>query len=211
MAAFGLTLLGGCDLLFHLDRVSAGAPGSDGGAGSDGVVDADPTLRPRVIFVTSQMYNGNLGGLAGADTKCGAAAAIGSLPGTFKAWLSSSTMDASLRMVHPGGPFKLPDGTTTVAMTWGDLTDGTLLKPINVTESGIGVASSGGCDVWTNTGAGGARTSNDNNATCSDWSDNANNSPNTEGNVGAMTALWTANSLCSVSCAAMLHLYCIEQ
>src|SRR5207248_2675590 len=40
------------------------------------------------VFVTSVMYDGNLGGLAGADAKCQARATAASLSGTYKAWLS---------------------------------------------------------------------------------------------------------------------------
>ncbi|MCP3848848.1 MAG: DUF1554 domain-containing protein, partial [Gammaproteobacteria bacterium] len=47
----------------------------------------------KTIFYTDTTYSGNLGGLAGADTKCQAAADSQTPPvqGTFKAWLGVST------------------------------------------------------------------------------------------------------------------------
>ena len=52
----------------------------------------------RKVFVTSIGYDGNLGGLAGADAKCMTRAAAGNLSGTYKAWLSSSTVNAKDRI-----------------------------------------------------------------------------------------------------------------
>ncbi|MFO0674362.1 MAG: DUF1554 domain-containing protein [Polyangiaceae bacterium] len=46
------------------------------------------------IFLTSTVYDGNLGGLAGADAKCQARADAASLGGTWKAILSTRTVDA---------------------------------------------------------------------------------------------------------------------
>lgn len=45
------------------------------------------------VFVTSTNYNGNLGGVSGADEKCNAAASSAGLKGTYKAWLASSPSD----------------------------------------------------------------------------------------------------------------------
>lgn len=46
------------------------------------------------IFLTSTVYDGNLGGLAGADGKCQARATAAGLGGTWKAILSTRTVDA---------------------------------------------------------------------------------------------------------------------
>lgn len=65
--------------------------------------DASPTdaatsdtsaLGPKRIFLTSTVYDGNLGGLAGADAKCQARADAAHLGGTWKAILSTRTIDA---------------------------------------------------------------------------------------------------------------------
>jgi Protein of unknown function (DUF1554) len=62
------------------------------------------------VFVTSQGFNGNLGGLAGADTKCQALADTAGLGGTYKAWLSDSTTDARNRLTQATVPYRLVDG-----------------------------------------------------------------------------------------------------
>src|SRR5438045_3087614 len=65
-----------------------------GGVGLTGLptpTDAAPGPKPKLVFVTSTAYVGNLGGLQGADMKCQARAAAGRLRGTFLAWLSGTT------------------------------------------------------------------------------------------------------------------------
>jgi len=98
------------------------------------------------VFVTSQTYTGNLGGLAGADAKCQTLADAAGLRGTFKAWLSDGTTSAASRFTHRELPYALVDDTI-VAYGWDDLTDGSLLHPINLDENGNLVEET----VWTNT------------------------------------------------------------
>jgi len=105
----------------------------------------------KYVFITSQKYNGNLGGLAGADEKCQTLAVAASLEGTYKAWLSDSTSTPSGRFIKTQTEFRLVDGTV-IANDWDDLTDATLDSNINVDENGV-VYSSAYHDiyVWTNT------------------------------------------------------------
>lgn len=74
---------------------------------------------PRIVFVTSQVYNGNLGGLTGADAKCQAQAAAAKLPGTYKAWLSDSNGSPSTRMTKVAAPYVRTDGVM-IAGSWSD-------------------------------------------------------------------------------------------
>lgn len=83
----------------------------------NGVAD-DGIVCPRRVFVTSQVYTGNLGGLAGADAKCQTLADAAGLGGTYKAWLSASTISAAERLTHVGAPYVLADGVTVVAKDW---------------------------------------------------------------------------------------------
>ena len=98
------------------------------------------------VFVTSQTYTGNLGGLAGADAKCQNLADAAGLPGTFKAWLSDGTTSAASRFIQRPVPYALV-GDTIISYSWNDLTDGSLLHPINLDENGNLVEEV----VWTNT------------------------------------------------------------
>lgn len=109
-----------------------------------------PTAFNRV-FITSTTYDGNLGGLSGADAKCQERSNAASLGGTWKAWLSDSNTSAGSRLSHSSLPYILLNGTL-VANNWADLTsfkpDRSLLRhAIDVTELGTSFYPL----VWTNT------------------------------------------------------------
>ncbi len=154
------------------------------------------------VFISSAKYNGNLGGLAGADQKCQKLAdAVDQLKGkTFRAWLSSSTVAASVRIIHSNIPYKLMDGTT-IADNWDDLTDGKLQNAINKNENGAQVPKE---NVWTNTNPDGTITNLNDDKTCKDWTSSLIGS--LFGNL-YVDSTWTSNGPCS----SLYHLYCFEQ
>src|SRR5262249_25298259 len=166
------------------------------------------------VFVTSTTYDGNLGGLAGADAKCAARAAAAGLSGTYKAWLSSSTTSAASRLTHATVPYKRTDGVT-VANNWTDLTDGALAVQISHDEFGHEVDAAG--FVWTGTANDG---SNLGGPPCCDWTCNLS-----EGVIGITspvsgpTSIWTwfcfGYDGCPwpafQSCDQPLVLYCFQQ
>ena len=112
------------------------------------------------VFVTSASYNGNLGGVSGANEKCQLLATEVGLEGNFEAWVlnPSSNFDRSFDNI----PYYLIDGTL-VADNWIDLTDGGIQNPINMDENGDIVPS--GTRAWTATNSGGNAQGND----CNDW------------------------------------------
>ncbi len=119
------------------------------------------------VFVTSTRYDGNLGGLAGADTKCQDIANAKGMGGTWKAWLSDSKTSASSRLIHSNNPYVLLDGSI-VANNWTDLTDGTLQTPINMDENGYQTINE--MAVWTSTKVDGSTYSPyANNTLCNDY------------------------------------------
>lgn len=63
--------------------------GSSGGSFSFG--------NTKRIFITDSTYNGNLGGVSGADAKCQARANAAGLTGTWKALISTSSLDVRNR------------------------------------------------------------------------------------------------------------------
>ncbi len=89
----------------------------------------------KIVFLSSGLYNGNLGGLAGADTKCQGLATAAGLTGTFKAWLSDSYTSAGSRLSHATQAYILADGTH-VADNWTALTTQPLLHAIDEDEHG---------------------------------------------------------------------------
>jgi hypothetical protein len=104
------------------------------------------------VFVTSAMFAGDLGGIAGADQSCTSAAAAAGIGGTWNAWLSDSTTSALNHIYKTPGPagYVLLSGAT-VANDWSSLVSKItpLQHPIDVTETGTTVTS--GFEVWTGT------------------------------------------------------------
>jgi hypothetical protein len=174
-------------------------------AGGACVVPACGAGGPCRVFLSSTLHDGNLGGLSGADAKCQGLATSAGLPGTYKAWLSDSTSSPSSRFVPSTGPYRLVNGTT-IAANWTDLTDGTLLAPISVTETGGGIGPTR--VPWTHTKIDGSP-GGLHNVHCSNWSTNA---AAVQGDVGRAVnsdSLWTDYSV--FFCDTFRHLYCFQQ
>jgi hypothetical protein len=120
-----------------------------------------------VVFVTSTFMNGNLGGQAGADTECASLAAAAKLPsGTYKAWLSTSTLDAVSKLGSARG-FVRTDGSPFADQV-SDITVGKILHPLDLDENGANVGAMG---VWTGTQNAGTRVTG---STCVDWTSSSN-------------------------------------
>lgn len=176
-------------------------------------------VKPKKIFVTSTLYSGDLGGLAGADAKCQARALAGGLDGKYAAWLSDSTNSAAARLSHATVPYVLVDGTV-VAKNWTELTGGNLRAPIRLTELVDWppiVPHPEWCSstiVWTNTRDDGSLP--EKNHSCNNWTDGTSTARDLK-----KTGVWgRANDEsrwsmgCEtdrVGCDAKLPLYCIEQ
>lgn len=166
--------------------------------------------RPRIVFMTSDSYGGNLGGVVGADTKCNTLAANGaaSLKGrTFKAWITGAQENTSpwvrIRDPNLSGWYKLVNGDK-VGRGWAGLTDGSLDGEIVRDENGELTNASG---VWTNTKSDGLRAET---VHCSDWS-----SPDPDGkgvfgaaSLGEPGPQWTYYD--TSTCAGGKRLYCFE-
>jgi len=166
----------------------------------------------KCVFVSSQVWDGTLGGLAGADLKCQQAADAGLvwLHGrTFRAWLSDRTTSAAARLTHAAMPYRLVDGTE-IASSWTDLTDGMLAHAIDRTEQGVapGLPEY----AWTGTNPDGSiYTTIPPSYFCEDWTYIFWDA--LVGIAGAADATWTAYSSSpqAQTCDASYHLYCFEQ
>lgn len=172
-------------------------------------VTATFTAPDKVIFVSSTTHTGNMGGILTMDAHCQTLAANASLTGTFKAWLSSSTSTVSARHTHSPGRFVLTNGTV-VANGWSGLTSGTLLAPINRTQTGaIGPAVTDSCNtirsVWTGTFASGTGSSQ----TCSDWTATTGTS-GMMGNYVATDSSWSF-ACTTTGCNIARPIICVEQ
>ena len=172
----------------------------------------------KLVFVSSQRYAGNLGGLTGADSRCQALAQAAHLPGQFKAWLASETVSAASRLTHSAKRYLLLDGTV-VANDWAALTSSTssaLRHAIDMTELGTEPSPTPGvypvCDdgptAWTGTYGAGQVAGGQ---TCNDWTDGQNGGAlGGFGSTRATSSLWTGHCG-SPLCGVAMHLYCLEQ
>lgn len=161
----------------------------------------------KFVFITSTLYNGNLGGVAGADTKCQAHADAASLGGTFKAWIADDT-DANApaaRFYQSPNPYKLTTGTT-VANNWADLTDGTLSAAIDYFETGAHRGSSSN-NVYTNVNTDGTRKGTD---SCLGWTWSSSGQSGEIGFSTVTDSTWTDDSTAACS-STFFRLYCFQQ
>jgi len=152
------------------------------------------------VFVTGGFFDGDLGGLAGADTICTNAAAAASLSGNWTAWLSDGTTNAIDRI--DDGEYQLLD-ETVVAENKAELTDGTLDATINLTESQNTIGD--GQNVWTATDSTGVETG----GSCQGWSTNVDTQSGRIGETGGLDATWTDVGAGN-ACQNTNHLYCFE-
>lgn len=134
-------------------------------------------LRPKIVFVTSATYDGDLqtagmglNGLQGADNICNAHAVTGIVPpGHYVAWLSTDDKHARDRLPANETGFALPDGSR-IADSKSALLDAEnvpLKSAINRDEFGTLVDSEA---VWTGSSADGNRHWSGYN--CYDWTYN---------------------------------------
>lgn len=148
----------------------------------------DITTPGKVVFLTSVTGTGNLGawpdaggktGIEAGDAICRARAAAVGLDNAqnFKAWLSTSEIDAKDRLVSDG-PWKRVDGVI-VARNKADLTDGELFTNICQFETG---KYWGGTGMWTGTSNSGVKLSD----TCHDWSEGGDAGKGITGNTGSV-------------------------
>jgi hypothetical protein len=158
---------------------------------------------PNIAFVTSVAYDGNLGGLAGADQKCQSLATAAGLPeNTYKAWLSTSSANAIDRLGSARGWVRV-DGKP-FADTQADIVAGKIFHPLRVDENGVNVNDVQNLFVWTGTQPDGTVSSSG--RTCDDWTRSDNAAGGNLGSCDGVTAVFTQSTW--ASCNATRRLYC---
>jgi hypothetical protein len=188
-----------------MDAGSDGPSGACGACGARSVCVGGACTAAQRVFVSSGTYDGNLGGHAGASTKCQTLATAAGLGGTWMAWVSDSSGSPNRSFTKATIAYRLLDGTQ-VAANWTALTSGTLSHAIDVDQTGASLAGATGSAAltWTATATGGMSMGD----SCSQFASNAG-----MGQVGSCTSAtttWT-NASTTEACSATHHLYCFEQ
>lgn len=159
----------------------------------------------RRVFITRQVFRGDLingGGLAGGDDACNDAARAAGLSPTFKAWLSTSTVNAIDRMADVG--------------PWCDLSDMLIFwnrsRLMTDPQLGLWLDEKGqyldNGLVWTGTRGGGLYEPLF--KACKDWTSASMTETASSGFVGRTDEQrWTESA--SAPCNLQIHLMCFEQ
>ena len=128
------------------------------------------------VFITSEQYDGNLGGLDGANEKCNQLAAAAGLEGTYSAWLSTDEdNDPESLFTHAQLPYRSvgeqQNEGPQIAANWTAWTTGTLDSLPQKDEAGNDCNAPGaGCPFWSATVQTGAFSAVG--GTCNSWTDN---------------------------------------
>jgi hypothetical protein len=174
-----------------------------GRVGFDPVAAVDAPDPINIAFATSATFSGDLGGIAGADATCRAAAIAGGLGGEFIAWLSSSSADMIARFAGSRG-WQRTDGAL-VADQIGAALLGFMYTPIDRDELGTRI-SYGNTAMWSGTGPDGRVTNPT--LTCSDWTSIGGSASGGDVSAGGVGFTFDRGNV--YSCAASQHLLCFE-
>lgn len=152
------------------------------------------------IFATTGSYNGNLGGLLGADAICqGAATAAGYSAASWKAILSDHWTSANQRLAITYPVYRASDGSTVAAA--------------NLWSGSLSVGVGGATYAWTGTSSVGNANSYYSGTTaaywCNDWTDGSGSTLADAGYANATNSSWMTYT--PTGCNGSAVLYCIEQ
>jgi len=163
----------------------------------------------RMIFVSSEVFTGAMGGLAGADAACQDLATKAGLQGQFLAWLGDAQAWPASRMSKADVPYLRTD-FVPVAKNWADLTDGILQAPLDKMENAMQAPNPPGfCNgvqpVHSNIVKDG--TPYDAPGDCGDWTTDVGMTR--AGQLGAVNSAWTDG--CMMGCVNKAPIYCVQQ
>jgi hypothetical protein len=169
----------------------------------DAEPDAPPVIKNNIVFVTSsQIAPATLAGpnpLAAADAECMSRANLAGLSGTFKAWLSTTMVDAKDRLSGARGWVRT-DGRPVVD-TIDQLLAGAIFYPPSLDERSRSVDAT----VMTGTTEAGVLDPGHN---CTDYSSSSASDPLTVGRSTGSTVVWTSFAAEPATCDQSFALYC---
>ena len=163
------------------------------------------------VFVTSDDFQGNFGGISGADDICQNRADDAGLVGTYLSWLSSSASNSpSQRFNQRPIPYQLTN-RIRIADNFNSLTSQDLINPINVDENGNTINSTFNSAVWTNTLRRGDILTGLDDTDCDNWAlEPQNNATGSVGSYDETDFNWSYSGSLN-PCTNEARLYCFEQ
>ncbi|MET0344264.1 MAG: hypothetical protein ABW252_24830 [Polyangiales bacterium] len=157
---------------------------------------------PNVSFLSAAVVPAALGGVVAADAVCQAEARAAGLPGSYLAWLSTSTVDAPARLAGARGWVR-PDGKP-FADRVEDIVASRVYYPLRVDAWGRDLADGVSVlEAWTGTDRRGARGRD---RTCGDWTRTALGE-SALGGAGTASAAWFSDAY-TLTCDRRARLYC---
>ena len=187
---------------------SGGGSGGNGSSSSGGNGSSGSQSGLHRVFVTSSTFSGDLGGASGADAKCATAAEAAQLGGAWKAWISTSNVNAIDRIAD-NGPWYLVDGVTRVFNNKANLLTSPLV-PIFLDENGNAWQGGGLYGTWSGSDDQGVRDTNAFDDACVDWTSASNNDQATAGNPELTSQEWGGGGS-PLPCDGTNSLFCFEQ
>lgn len=187
-------------------RTDSAVP-DDASSSSDDDAASDAGIVEKRVFVTSTAFNGIMGGAAGVDARCVAAADRVGLGGDWIAWISADGNNAIDRITHDG-PYVRLDGARVVRDK-SQLASGVLTSPIRLTEKGEAVTEN--LLVWTGTFVDGTFSTD-----CNNWSTSNVLTYGAMGTLSRVDHWWTDNGgpgggFRNWGCQTSARLYCFER
>jgi hypothetical protein len=167
-------------------------------------LEAGTSANYKRAFVTAATFDGNLGGVAGANTKCSTAASNAGLAGTWKAIIADGGNSVYNNISISAATFDF-DGNYIANSTYGLFSyDLTTKLFISTDENGTAIAEA--AKVWTGSTSSGYASGN----SCSNWS---SNSAASTGTYGIKTEAWSLERISdsTATCDTVAHLYCVQQ
>lgn len=181
-----------------------GDQGPEGPQGEQGPPGTGVSELPKTVFITSEEFDGNLGGVAGADAKCQNAADTAGLGKDWKAWIAiDNTTVPAARFAFSAHGYQTIDGRPLGGTRFDHFPLG-LLNALDVDENGQAILDNP--SVWTGIRATGAATM----FNCIDWTSNSAGDSGSRGITGNTEEAWTALGD-SVDCDDSYRFYCFEQ
>jgi hypothetical protein len=172
------------------------------------------------LFLTTSLYDGNLGGITGADAKCNSDAGKPTGTGTYKAFITDGTVRRACSttnctggvsenldwVLKPATAYYKADGTTLVFTT---NASGTFSTPSDIKATVGEVTSEFWSGIYSNTASGGWTTLTPN--TCTSWTVTTGSA--LRGFPGVIPATFTGDwfGKNNATCSTTRNLLCVEQ